>query len=470
MKNIKKKIIIWFLLTSTLFLSSCLWAITEIMCDLWWVENMDHCYQAAAIQEADDEWCEKIKWSDFSSMWSNPPKDKCYKLIAENTWDISSCDKIEWWYASYTKEECILNASKKHTNPSWCMMLSWAAKKECMDAVWPKLTVWEALDMDKAIEDLKKELKKWPDKELEEQLKWLEKRKKDYVDTLPKDKKERYENLSDPLNKEIRLDSYRTWDKKTRDALLALNEAARKRWETIPRKEYEAIRDMLKWKNDPKNDIEQMDDDELLKPRRYEKISKAKEALKFWKANPTEKEKKLDQQLLFYQRMLERQAAIDKWYTEKQQEFNREYDNLKKKWEDTILWKINDKLKKEAFWDLLDGDDLAWKSAAILWEALDVVKEEAKNSEFRWLVNAYDKWMAEELSNYNWNIEAAHEAVKKRLQEDPYYYEDKRVFSKYGNLIENQECWPKNNNPLCLNKDIFFKAMKKSYKYQNKKK
>jgi hypothetical protein len=69
---------------------------------------------------------------------------------------------------------------------------------------------------------------------------------------------------------------------------------------------------MLKWKNDPKNDIEQMDDEELLKPRRYEKISKAKEALKFWKANPTEKEKKLDQSLLFYQRMLERQAAIDK--------------------------------------------------------------------------------------------------------------------------------------------------------------
>jgi hypothetical protein len=167
--------------------------------------------------------------------------------------------------------------------------------------------------------------------------------------------------------------------------------------------------------------------------------------------------------------MLERQAAIDKWYTEKQQDFNREYEHLKKKWTDTILSKINDKLKKEAFWDLLDGNELAWKSVAVLWEALDVVKEEAKNSEFRWLVNAYNKWMQEELASYNWDIEKAHKAVQKRLQEDPYYYEDKRVFSKYWNLIENKECWPKNNNPLCLNKDIFFKAMKKSYKYQNKK-
>jgi hypothetical protein len=38
-------------------------------------------------------------------------------------------------------------------------------------------------------------------------------------------------------------------------------------------------------------------------------------------------------------------------------------------------------------------------------------------------------------------------------------------FAKYGNLIANPEC--DGSNPLCLKKDIFWKAMKKSYKYQN---
>lgn len=467
MKNLKEKIKIILILFPTLFLSSCLWALTDIFCDMWLVENLDHCYQGAAIQEGDREECEKIKWEWF--VGSNPPKDKCYLLIAENTGELGACDSIEWWNMSYTKEECILNTSKLHNNPSWCMQLTWEAKADCINTVWPKLELWEVLDMENQIELLKEELKKWSDLNLEKQLQWLEKRKNDFLAVLPAEEKERFKDLSDPLNKEIRMDSY-SWkiDKKTKESLLALNNAALERWETIPRDEYEAIRDMLAWKNDPKNDIEQMNDAELLKPTIWEKFDKAKEYLKFRKANPTPEEKQQDESLLFYTRMLERQAAIDKWYTEKQQEFNKYVDKAKDETKDYFLWKINDKLKEEAFWDLFEWDSTANLATAVVWEALDVVKEHAQASEFRWLVWAYNDWMKEELEKYNWDVEKAHLAVTKNLQEDPYRYENDRVLSKYGNLIENKECWEGNNNPLCLNKDIFFKAMKKSYKYQNK--
>lgn len=477
MKNIKKKIINSLLLTSVLFLSGCFWdsllwlpSYTDLVCGF--NADSDHCYQSTAIQNGDIKWCDKIKWEKFAKWWSNPPKDKCYLLISENTGDLSACNSIEWWNMSYTKEECILNTSKKHLNPSWCMQLSGSAKTDCINIVWPSLDIWEALEIDKQIEFLENELKKWSDPELEEQLKWLEKRKNDFIFVLPDTEREKYKDLSDPLNKEIRMDSY-GWkiDKETKESLLALNKAALDRWESIPRSEYEAIRDMLKWKNDPNNDIEQMDDEKLLKPTIWEKFAKAKEYLKFWKANSTEREKKQDESLLFYQRMLERQAAIDKWYTERQQEFNKYYENAKNEWKDFVLWKINDELKKKAFWDIFDGSAIAWKTTVILWEALSVVQDHAKSSEFRWLVWAYNKWMEEELAKNNWNIEKAHEEVTKNLQTDPYRYEDYAdwiTFSKYGNLIENKECWPNNSNPLCLNKDIFFKAMKKSYKYQNK--
>ena len=469
MKNIKEKIKLTLIITPTIFLSWCLWACAEVACDMWWWWDGDHCYQAAAIQEADEDACDKIEWTGFSN--SNPPKDKCYLLIAENTWDLSACDNIKWWVMSYTKEECILGISKAHNNPSWCMQLTWVDKSDCINAVWPNLTVWEALEMDKQIELLEKELKNWSDPELEEQLKTLEKTRDDFIYVLPDTQREKYDDLSDPLNKEIRLASrFNEIDDKTKESLLALNKVALDKWEIIPRKEYEAIRDMLIWKNDPKNDIEQMNDDEIVKLSIWEKAWKAKEALKFWKANPTEKEKKQDESLRFYQKMMEKQATVNKWLTDKQQEYQDYSDYVKKESKDYILWKINDELKKEAFWELLDWSNIANHTTAILWEALDVVKEHATSSMFRGMVWAYNDWMEEELANHWWNIEKAHAAVVNNLQSDAYryeYYDDGITFAKYGNLMANEGCWPKNSNPLCLDKDVFFKAMKKSYKYQN---
>jgi hypothetical protein len=63
------------------------------------------------------------------------------------------------------------------------------------------------------------------------------------------------------------------------------------------------------------------------------------------------------------------------------------------------------------------------------------------------------------------DVEKAHANVVKNLQENPYTYEDQNTFAKYGNILENKDC--DGTNPHCVNKEVFWKAMKKSYKYQN---
>ena len=104
-------------------------------------------------------------------------------------------------------------------------------------------------------------------------------------------------------------------------------------------------------------------------------------------------------------------------------------------------------------------------STAVLGEAINTVKKEAQSAEFRGLTKAYDDGMKEELSKFSGNVDKAHEEVVKKLSTDPYTYASGDSFAKYGNLVENKDC--DGTNPHCLKKDIFWKAMKKSYKYQN---
>ena len=470
MKNIKEKIKIITLLTPLLFLNGCLWWCAEMACEVS-SSDPDHCYQAVAIQDADTDDCEKIEAEQFASSGSNPPRDKCYMLIAENTGDLSACDKIQWWVMSYTREECIMKSSIANKNPEWCLELTWTARFDCKNALAEYITVWAALDMDLKIDKLKEKLKDWENEEISKQIAELEKKRDDYFFLMSEDKKDEYEDMSDPLNKEIRLDEYRgKIDKKTSESLLLLNKITLEKWEILSRKSYEAIREWLRWKNHPENDIEQMDNEELLKLRRYEKANKIIEPLKIWKAPLTKKEKSIDQQLLFYSRMLERQEAVDKWLNQREQDIDREIKFQEWDIKKHLTWKATDIAKKAAFWELLDLVDskAAWPTTAVAWEALAVVIEEAKSSEFRQLVDAYNRGMIQELASKNWDIDKAHEEVAIKLRINPEEYEEKARYSKFTNLMLNEECWPKNKNPLCLNKDVFFKAMKKSYKYQNK--
>ncbi len=465
-KNLaKKSAFVATILIAPLFLTGCVSNINEWACSFF--DNPDHCLQNAAVQGGDTDTCKNIKGEDFTDSGSNPPKDKCYLRIAENTGDLGTCDKIEGGPYSYTREECILNTSVKFKNPSGCVVLTGDDKAECISQVGPSVYPGKVIEIDEQIEFLKKELTENPDATLQKQLDGLEKTKKDYMEVINDENKKEYESLTDPMNKQTALD-YATGkiDEKTKNSLTVLNDSLREKGETLSEKEYKAISDMLAYKNDPKNDIENMDPTEMAKLRWNEKLGNAKDYLKFWNANPTEKEKKYDESLLFYERMLERQAAIDKGLNQEQQDFDRETGRIQDQIKDDIIDKITDEAKKAAFGELLDLVDssASGPTSAILGEAIETVQKEAKSAEFRGLVRAYNLGMEEELAKAGGDVDKAHAAVTANLQKDPYMYEDKNTFAKYGNILENKDC--DGSNPHCVNKEVFWKAMKKSFTYQ----
>jgi hypothetical protein len=463
----KKAGVIVGILILPFFLTGCVGNINEWACSFF--DNPDHCLQNAAIQDGNSDGCSKIKGEDFEDSGSNPPRDKCYLKIAENTGDLSVCDKIEGGMFSYTKEECILSTSVKFKNPSGCAMLTGADKASCVSEVGPYVYPGSVIEIDDQIALLKEELKNSPDEGLQKQLNDLEKRRGDYLGVMSEKNKGDYESLSDPLNKQASLDFYTgKIDEKTKNSLVALNDSLRGKGEKLTDKEYKAIKDMLAYKNDPKNDIENMDPTEIVKLRWNEKVGNAVDYMKFWNSNPTEKEKKYDESLLFYERMLERQAAIEKGMSQAQQDFDRNSGAVKEYIKGQVYDKVMDEAKKAAFGELVDlvASDAEAPVTAILGEAIDTVKKEAKSAEFRGLVRAYNLGMEEELAKAGGNVDRAHAAVTANLQKDPYMYEDKNTFAKYGNLIENKDC--DGSNPHCIQRDVFWKAMKKSYNYQNK--
>lgn len=105
----KKFFSLFFVLLSPLFLTGCLGELIGATCE--YLDDQDHCYQSAAVQNGNPEDCEKVKGEGFSG--SNPPKDKCYLQIAENTADAEVCDQIEGGIMSYTKEGCVEGVNEK---------------------------------------------------------------------------------------------------------------------------------------------------------------------------------------------------------------------------------------------------------------------------------------------------------------------------------------------------------------------
>ena len=296
-KNVaKKSAFVATFLIAPLFLTGCVSTINEWACQFY--DNPDHCMQNAAIQDANPDTCENIKGEDFQDSGSNPPKDKCYLRIAENTGDLGTCDKIEGGPYSYTKEECLLSTSIKFKNPSGCVELTGADRAECISQVSPSVYPGRVIEIDEQIDFLKKELADNPDADLQRQLDALEKTKTDYMEVINNENKKEYESLTDPMNKQTAVD-YATGkiDEKTKNSLTALNDSLRDKGETLTEKEYNALSEMLAYKNDPKNDIENLEASELVKLRWNEKLGNAKDYLKFWNANPTEKEKKYDESL-----------------------------------------------------------------------------------------------------------------------------------------------------------------------------
>ncbi|HOX61172.1 MAG TPA: hypothetical protein PLV72_04175 [Candidatus Magasanikbacteria bacterium] len=462
-KNLASKtILILFIITAPVLLTGCVGDIMGIVCDF--LPDADHCLQGAAVQEGDDSGCEKISGEKFKDVGSNPPRDKCYLQIAENTGNLEACKKIKGGPMSYDKDECILNTALAYENPAGCKMLSGANKSKCLAEFGARTTYDKVLAVDDQIQTIKDYLKNGSDPDLEKQLKGLEEKRTDMLGVMTKNNRAEYERQSDPMNREIIGDfAVGEIDSATKEKLLAFNTSLKKQGLNLTSEQYEAFKDYYKFVNDPDNDIEKMKDSEIIKDRWNEKLGNVVEAMKFWKSNNTSAEEAADLQLRFYERMLERQAAIAQGMTELQQDVDRNMNMVIEAGKDKAKDILKDKVIEGLFGEIT-GKTVGW-TTAVLGEAIDTVKAEAKSAEFRGLVGAYNSGMSEELGKFKGDVERAHAEVVKKLMADPYTYANGNSFAKYGNLIENKDC--DGSNPHCLNKEVFWKAMKKSYKYQH---
>lgn len=423
-----------------------------------------HCFQNAAVSGGDPSICDKIVQPEkFKSMGSNPPQDKCYLMVAQNTGDLDACDKIKGGLMSYTREQCILEASVENQMPEGCQKLKGADKTKCAEKLGPLVTADKVLEVDSQIEILQNELKKGGDSSMEKQLAGLTEKRDAMLAIMSKDNKDQYNIQKDPINKEI-LGEWATggFDNSTKNELIGLNEKLKAKGTAMTKEQYETLRDYYKFINDPENDIEKMDDSKIVKDRFGEKVGGLVDKLKFWNSNDTAKEKSLDQQLRFYERMLERQAAIDKGLSEKEMNYENTVDAISEKVKEKVLDKAKEKIIEELFGSVTEKT--AGITSAVVGEAIDTVKKEAKSAEFRGLVKAYDDGMAEELPKFGGDVDRAHAEVVKKISADPYTYASGDSFAKYGNLVENKDC--DGTNPHCINKSVFWKAMKKSFKYQ----
>lgn len=423
-----------------------------------------HCYQNEAVTEGNAAVCDKVtlpKGSEGSI--TNPPKDKCNLMVAENTDDPKTCDKVQGGFFSYSPEECLQQTAIANADPSACQKLTGENKAKCLEQVGPLITPDKVLDLDGQIKDLQDQLKNGSNPDLEQQLKDLQAKRDGLVAAMSKDNKDQYNLQSDPINKQV-VDDFNkgNLDSATKDKLVALNEKLKAAGNSLTQDEYEKLRDYFKLINDPNNNIEKMDDSKIVKESLSEKVGDLTEKLKFWKGGTTPEQDQQDQQLRFYQKMLEKQTEIDKNLTI----WDKGVQAVKDKVLDKISEKINeskDSIAQTIFTE--EANQAAGATTAVLGEALNVVKDEAQAAEFRGLVKAYDNGMQEELANHKGDADAAHAAVVAKMSQDPYAYAQGNSFAKYGNLVENPDC--DGSNPHCLNKDVFWKAMKKSYLYQH---
>jgi len=460
-----KNLTILLLILSVPFLSGCS-IISWLEGDVCDVTADPHCYQGAAVDDGNADKCAKVGVPDqFKGLGSDPPKDKCYLMVAENTGDLTACDKIMGGLMSYTREECILDASLANENPSGCQLLTGEDHVQCVEQIGPKITVEKVLEVDSQIDILTNELQKGSDPNLEKQLKGLQDKKKDMLAVMTADNKKEYNIEIDPLNKQI-IGDWATGDidSATKSKMININEKLKDAGSPLTKDQYEIMRDYYKFINDPANNIENMDDKALAKDNVGDKIKNVVDKLKFWKTADTAEEKSLDEQIRFYDRMSDRQYGISKGLDAKETAYENLVDKIKEKAVEKGAEKGEEKIIEEVFGEAVGKASMI--TTKILGEAVDEVKEEAKSAEFRGLVNAYDKGMEEELAKMNGNVELAHATVIKNLTADPYAYAEKDSFAKYGNLIENKDC--DGSNPHCINKEVFWKAMKKSYIYQHK--
>ena len=441
-----------FLLPATLMLSGCLGAIMAAICDA--TPDSDHCFQASAVQEGNDDNCDKIEGKSFGK-YSNPPKDKCHLLIAENTGDASTCSKIEGGMMSYTEDECLRAAFKNHTvddcktaEDEMACRSAWASHgKGCGEGfTYNKGT--------SSCEVKKEEEVSAPggtDNPLE-----IDKVKDD-LKTIGDAGKSGYMKLLD-------------WDiehEKDPDRLNGLQkykeflEGAGEKLESVQTTidKLQELKKIFIDSYDPKDAIENMSAGSILAPGFFDRL---KDKLT-GSSTPTEASKAEDA-LTVYEKMLERQKDNDFL---QQSRLSRLGDTIISTAKDKATEKLKESAEEIA--KGIAGD--AFAVVGIVDKALSSFQAEAQKQMFVGLAAAYNRERDDvAMKHSDWTAEQIHAETVRQVKENPYQNAVNSGFVKYGNLIENGDCKTAGGNPLCIDNRVFWTAMDKTYEFSHKKK
>lgn len=440
-----KKFALIFIVPACLLLSGCLGDVMEVFCETG--PDSDHCYQAAAVQEAEPETCEKVSGKDFK--FSNPPKDKCYLQIAQNTGDPSVCEKIEGGMMSYSSEECLDAVFKNHTvadcadaEDEAACRTGWAKHdKGCGEGFWfdasKKACVkGEAPGSDDGIDSkVKEDLTTIKDAATGKYMELLEKA----IDT------------EDDPGKLAGLQAYKEFLGKAGETI----ENASATWEKM-----EQLKKIFIDAYDPSMDIDRMPVDKILEKGLFERM---KDKLLGEKTqNAAQKEySSAEDALSVYEAMLKRQGDID--YLKKDK-----LSRLKDAVGNTLQESGTDKVKEGAK-EIAEGiAGHAFLAVGIVDHALSSFQKGAEHEAFVGLARAYNRRRdAIEQQNPGLSSDEIHKRVVSQVQADPYQDNTNGGFVKFGNLVENKDCQDE-SNPLCIDNRVFWTAMDKAYVYGKK--
>lgn len=413
------KKILFLIIIAPLFLSGCLGELLGLGCEF--SDDETHCYQSSAVQQSDSEKCAKVETSDWPS--SNPPKDKCYLLIAENTGDISACDKIEGGFGSYTREQCRESVIRIHGTPA--PVEEEKPEEKPTETDEPGLSNAEQEDINTIVDAAKGK----------------------YMELLEAD----IESETDP-GRLAGLEAYKDFLDKSGETI----ETVQTSFETLS-----DLRKIFIDSYDSKNDIENMSINKELDPGLMDKIS---ERLFGPGEPPTGLEREngdAENSLKIYEVMLKQQEENDFL---KKDKLSRLSETISSKFRDEVTGKVVDGAK-----EIAEGvAGTAFGAVTAVGDALEAFKDEAQHQMFLGLARAYNR-RREALAAANPTADPAeiHAQAVREVKEDPYRDNTQLAVLKHGNILENTDCQD-DSNPLCIDNRVFWTAMDKTFRYNNK--
>lgn len=426
----------FLILPAALLLSGCLGDAMEVFCET--SSDSDHCFQGAAVQEADPDGCEKVTGKDFAG--SNPPRDKCFLQIASNTGDPSSCSRIEGGLMSYSEEECVEGALRGRDAEA-CIGSPEEAKCRTIYAQHGRGCGGGYVLKDGACALLPPPVPDAPGDDIESRAKADLGTLKDaatgkYMELLEAD----IESETDPARL-AGLQKYKEFLDKASTGIEQAQAGA---------DQLRELKRIFVDAYDPSMDIERMPVDKLLAPGLFDRV---KSGL-FGLDAPTERSKAEDA-LTVYAATLKRQEEIDFL---KKGRLERLGDVITSKAKDDVSGRLKDQVTGAA--EAVAGT--AFATVGFVDQALSSFQEAAQQEMFIGLAAAYGR-QREAIAKSNPDLPPAelHARAVASVKADPYQDAPNAGFVKYGNLLENT-C---EGNPLCIEDTVFWTAMDKAYAF-----